>query len=174
MSAARAAPLAPSGPPPPLARRLRAGAVNAGLNVAAYAREALEDFRSRDRFFKFKALIVASWAALSVAGVGVACPSGSLDAGSLGSRLVVNAERVPAIILIYNEGDEAWQDVTVVVNRQYRASAEQVPPGENLTLTSRLLLGPGNVVAPLGLRITDVELRTSEGRAVLMNEGEPR
>jgi hypothetical protein len=174
VSAARPAPLAPSGPPASLAQRARAGAVSAGLNVAAYAREAVADFRARDRFFKFKALIVAAWAALSVSGIVVACPGATLSAGSLGSRLVVNAERVPAIILIYNEGDETWQDVTVVVNRQYRASAEQVAPGDNLTLTSRLLLGPGNVVAPLGLRVTDVELRTSEGRAVLMSEGEAR
>ena len=174
MSAARATPLAPSGPPPPLAQRLRAGLGSAWLNALAYGREAVEDFRARDRFFKFKALIVATWAALSVAGIVVACPGGGLDAGSLGARLVVNAERVPAIILIYNEGDEAWRDVTVVVNRQYRASAEQVAAGDNLTLTSRLLLGPGNVVAPLGLRVTDVELRTSEGRAVLMSEGQAR
>ncbi len=174
MSAARASPLAPSGPPPPLARRLRSAAGNAWLNALAYGREAVEDFRSRDRFFKFKALIVATWAALSVAGIVVACPGGGLDSGSLGARLVVNAERVPAILLIYNEGDEAWQDVTVVVNRQYRASPGEVPAGQNLTLTSRLLLGPGNVVAPLGLRITDVELRTSEGRALLMSEGKPR
>jgi len=174
MSAARATPLTPAGPPPPLAQRLRAGAVNAGLNAAAYAREAVEDFRSRDRFFKFKALIVASWAALSVAGIVVACPGGALSAGDLGARLVINAERVPAIILIYNEGDEAWEDVTVVVNRQFRASSGEVPAGGNLTLTPKLLLGPDNALAPLGLRITDVELRTSEGRALLMSEGEPR
>ena len=86
---------------------------------------------------------MASWAALSVAGVVVACPGGSLDAGSLGSRLVVNAERVPAIILIYNEGDEAWQDVTVVVNRQYRGLREQVPPGRQPHPDLPAAAGPG-------------------------------
>jgi hypothetical protein len=87
---------------------------------------------------------------------------------------VVNAERVPPILLIYNEGDEAWEDVTVVVNGKYRASSAAVSAGDTLTLTPRLLLGPGNVVAPLGMAIKDVELRTSEGRATLMHEGKTR
>jgi hypothetical protein len=174
MSAARATPLAPAGPPPPLPQRLRAGALNAGLNALALGREAVEDFRRRDRYFKFKALIVASWLALSVTGIAVACPSGSLSAGEMGARLVINAQHVPTTVLIHNEGDEAWEDVTVVVNRQFRASSEGVPPGGSLTLTPKLLLGPGNALAPLGLRVTDVELRTAEGRATLMSEGELR
>ncbi|MBF5041018.1 hypothetical protein FGE12_01335 [Aggregicoccus sp. 17bor-14] len=174
VSAARATPLAPAGPPPPLGKRVSAALTNAGLNALAYAREAVEDFRRRDRFFKFKAMVVAAWVLLSVSGVVVACPSGALSAGEMGARLVVNAERVPPIILIYNESKEPWQDVTVVVNRQYRASSGSVAAGGNLTLTPKLLLGPGNVLAPLGLHVTDVELRTSEGRATLMREGELR
>src|SRR5215207_4982084 len=90
MSAARATPLAPAGPPPPLPQRLRAGAVNAGLNALALGREAVEDFRRRDRYFKFKALIVAAWLALSVTGITVACPGGSMSGGDMGARLVVN------------------------------------------------------------------------------------
>ena len=174
MSDARATPLAPAGPPPPLGKRVGAALSNAGLNALAYVREAAEDFRRRDRFFKFKAMVVAAWVVLSVSGVVVACPGESLSAGEMGARLVVNAERVPAIVLIYNESDEPWQDVTVVVNGQYRASSGSVPAGGNLTLTPKLLLGPGNALAPLGLRITDVELRTAEGRATLMREGELR
>jgi hypothetical protein len=41
-----------------------------------------------------------------------------------------------------------------------------------VTVTPRQLLGPGGKVAPLDLRATDVELRTSDGKARLMKEGQ--
>ena len=170
LSAARAAPLRRQATGP-LKERLAAGASNAALNTAAVLREFLDDFRQQSRYFKYKVLIVASWAVLSITSVGIACPEQALSAGDLGARLVVAGEDSRPIVMLLNEGDEAWQNVTVVVNKTYRASVSRVEATGQLTLTPKQLMGPAGL-APAGLRITDVELRTDDGDVTLMSDGE--
>ena len=58
MSAARAAPVEEK-PEGPLGKRVASEAQNAALNALSIAKEFIEDFRERDRFFKFKAMILA-------------------------------------------------------------------------------------------------------------------
>ena len=77
MSAARGDPLPLDEDGLPLQTRLRDGAENTALNVVAILREVWEDFRNADRYFKYKAAILAAWAVLSLVGVGVACPGTS-------------------------------------------------------------------------------------------------
>ena len=125
----------------------------------------------RRRFFRYKAAIVGGWLALSAMSLVVACPGASLRAADLGARLVVNTEQTPVIVLVHNESDEAWREVTVIVNQHWRASVEEVKAHGALALTPKLLMGANGTLAPADLRVTGVELRTREGRAQLDVEG---
>lgn len=170
MSAARAAPIQEE-PKGPLGKRLVSEATNAALNGVSILKELVEDFRERDRFFKFKALIIGGWLTLSVLSIAIACPSKSLETGELGARVV--DPKIPGrpTLMIYNESKEPWQDVIFVVNGDYRASVEMVKPGDFVTLTPKQLMNSGGA-APADMPLRNLELRTRDGNATLLRNGE--
>jgi hypothetical protein len=157
----------------PLQTRLRSGAASTALNVVAILRETWEDFRNADRYFKYKAVILVAWAALSLFGIGVACPAPSVHRDpSLGARLVVGEESERPALVLHNESDAAWQDVLIVVNGRFRAAISHVEPHAFVTVTPKQLMGDNGKLAPSDLRATDVELRTNKGSAVLLEHGQ--
>jgi hypothetical protein len=159
----------------PLPARLRSGAESTALNVFAILRETWEDFRNSDRYFKYKAVILAAWATLSLLGVVVACPGPSVHRDtSLGARLVMGDEMEHPALVFHNESDAAWQEVLIVVNGRYRAAISHVEPHAFVTVTPKQLMGDNGKLAPSDLRATDVELRTRKGGAVLLEHGELR
>jgi hypothetical protein len=172
LTAARSGAVAVDADGEPLPTRLRSGAASTALNVAAILRETWEDFRNADRYFKYKAIILACWAALSLFGIGVACPTPSVHRDpSLGARLVVGDESERPALVLHNESDAAWQDVLIVVNGRFRAAISHVEPHAFVTVTPKQLMGDNGKLAPSDLRATDVELRTSKGSAVLLDHG---
>ncbi len=174
-SATRGQPLPPDPVRGPLKDRLREGSLDVVLNTASVLREVAEDFRNRDRHFKWKAGIIAAWVLLSMTSLGVACgsPAGQLDS-DLGAEWVLAGDAARPVFSIYNHGDEAWEDVVVVINGRYRATQGLVAPGGNITLTPRQLLGDDGATAPSDLVATDVELRTREGKERLLEGGRAR
>src|SRR4051812_20747606 len=80
VTAARAQPLRSSPAVPKNAQELKlklaSETSNVALNVLAILKETWDDFRSSDRFFKFKALIIALWIALSGVGIWIATRPG--------------------------------------------------------------------------------------------------
>lgn len=170
MSAARAAPIQEE-PKGPLSKRLVSEASNAALNGVSILKELVQDFRERDRFFKFKALILGSWLALSVLSIGVACPHKDLETGALGARVV--DPKIPGrpTLMIYNESKDPWRDVIFVVNGDFRASVELVKPGDFITLTPKQLMNSAGA-APSDMPMRNLELRTKDGTATLLRNGE--
>jgi hypothetical protein len=157
----------------PLKQRLSSGASDTALNLVSVAKEALADFKASDKFFKVKAGIVFAWLLLSSASFVVACPgSGFLENNNLHARLVIAGERNAPIIMLVNEGQRPWTDVTIVVNQNYRAAVGKVAAKDSITVTPKQLMGPGNKLAPKDLRPTDIEVRTARGHAVLLANGE--
>ena len=177
MSAARGDPLPLDEDGLPLQTRLRDGAENTALNVVAILREVWEDFRNADRYFKYKAAILAAWAVLSLAGVFVSCPAAPTLGGpstSLGARLIMGEETEHPAYVLSHESDRAWEDVFVVVTHSYRAAISQVEPKAFVTITPKQLMGDNGVLAPFNLKATDIELYTSKGKVVLLEHGQPR
>ncbi|MGO9828497.1 MAG: hypothetical protein ACLPJH_00010 [Myxococcaceae bacterium] len=159
----------------PLPTRLRSGAESTALNVVAILRETWEDFRNSDRYFKYKAVILLAWAALSLFGIAVACPAPSVHRDTtLGARLVVGAESEHPALVLHNESDAAWQDVLIIVNGRYRAAVSHVEPHAFITVTPKQLMGDNGKLAPSDLQASDVELRTRKGSAHLLENGELR
>ncbi len=171
MSAARAAPVQEEAKGP-VGKRLASEASNAALNVFSILKELVQDFRERDRFFKFKAMILGSWLTLSVLSIGVACPKQGLETGALGAR--VGDPKIPGrpTLMIYNESKEPWTDVIFIVNADYRASVEMVKPGDFITLTPKQLMSSAGA-APADMPLRNLEIRTQDGTATLLRNGQP-
>jgi hypothetical protein len=175
VSAARAQP-APEPASGPLSKRLKAGAEDTALNVLSILRDVGEDFRKSDRFFKYKAFVLAGWIALSGASIVVACPGSGGPHNTLGARLVQTKVVDTPVMMIVNDSGRAWTDVTVIVNNEYRASVGKVAaeaPDNNLTLEPRKLLGEGGKMAPNTLQLRDIVVRTRQGEADLLVNGAP-
>lgn len=173
MSAARTAPL-PKEQQEAIAQRLKSESANAALNAVSIVKEMVGDFRQQDRFFKYKAFIVGGWLLLSIATVGLTCARGVKETGDFGAKLVRNPGG-RAGVTISNKGDEPWLDVTVVVTDlrggEWRASVAKVEPGREFTVTPKQLLGAEGQAAKGDINIQGVEMRTSEGRALLLENG---
>jgi hypothetical protein len=176
MSAARSDPLPLDEDGLPLQSRLRSGAENTALNVVSILRETWEDFRNADRYFKYKAAILAGWAVLSLLGVTVSCPGTPTvkHSAELGARLIMGEEPEHPAYVLSNESDRAWEDVMVVVNHAYRAAISHVEPKAFVTITPKQLMGDNGKLAPFNLKATDIELHTRKGNVLLLEKGEMR
>lgn len=169
MSAARTAPLQKSEQSGPLSKRLAGEASNQALNALSIVKEMVGDFRQRDRFFKYKAGIVASWLALTVASFAIACPGSSMRTGDMDARLVLSDKLDWPSVTIWNESKKAWKDVTLIVNGQYRAAVPSVAAGEFITITPKQLMGNSGT-APADLRFEALEMRSSDDSANLTED----
>jgi len=173
MSASRAEPLPKEQAAGAVGKRLQAESANAALNALSIAKEMVQDFRQQDRFFKYKAFIVGGWLLLSIATVGVTCSRGVKDTGEFGAKLTHVAGR--SSLTLVNKSRDAWVDVVIVVKdtrgQEWRASVARVEPTKDLTVTPKQLLGPQGEAAPSDLGIRGVELRTADGKALLMQDG---
>lgn len=171
MQPIKAAPL----PQGPLSARLKDGAADTALNVFGILRDLVDDFRSSDQFFKYKALIVVAWLALSGATLFVACPGGQGPQNNIGARLVTSRVADTPVFMIVNDSGEEWTDVTVVVNNSFRAAVARVggaPPDNNLTLEPKKLLGEAGKPAPADLKVMSLVVRTADGEAQLVHNGQ--
>ncbi|MCP3144599.1 hypothetical protein [Pyxidicoccus xibeiensis] len=166
MSAARSEPLQKEKVEGPIGKRLAGEASNHALNAFSILKELVADFRQRDRFFKYKASIVAGWLAMTAASFAIACPGSSVETGDMDARLVLSDKLDRPSITIFNESDEAWEDITVIVNGQYRGASPSVAPGEFMTITPKQLMGSSGA-APADLRFNTLELRTRSDSADL-------
>ncbi|MDQ3266147.1 MAG: hypothetical protein M3Y59_21240, partial [Myxococcota bacterium] len=173
MSAARVQPT--GGGAGDLKQKLRAGAEDTALNVLGAARDTLADFTRSSIYFKYKVLIAALWAVAMSGTLFVACPSNPLSASNdLGAVLVIAGDKDRPVFMVKNESEDTWQEVMLVVDKQYRVASPQVAPGGNFTVTPRQLVGANNTLAPPDLRPRHMELRTADGDEVLMQDGQPQ
>src|SRR4051794_24648760 len=78
MTATRAAPLPKEAPKGDLTSRLKEGAADTALNAASVMKEQFQELVGRDKSFKYKVLIIAVWALLSLAGVYVGWPQSAV------------------------------------------------------------------------------------------------
>src|SRR5581483_1214731 len=132
-----------------------------------------EDFRSSDRFFKYKALVLSVWFVLSVTSIGVSCSGGGPTANAFGARLVIAGEGAQRAFMVKNDSDDEWQAVQITVNGKYFVTAAQLRPNGDISLTPRLMFDENGKEAPGDLNIRDVHLSCNEGEAFLFKNGQP-
>ena len=168
VSAQRQKPL----PARPLKSRIQGAIADHGLNALSILRENWEGLRGADRYFKTKAAIVGCWLVLTVSSLFVACPATTHRGNTLAAQLVLSDVANHPVYMVKNDGKHPWRDVIVIVNHQFRAATAIVQPGNNITFGPKQLLGDNGQMAPEDLEISELELRTAEGRVTLMQGGE--
>jgi hypothetical protein len=173
MSATRTAPLPKDQQKGALSERLKSESANVALNTLSIVKEKVQEFRERDRFFKYKAFIAAGWLLMSVTTFGITWARGAKQTGDFGAKLVMIPSR--ASVSILNRSEEPWMDVIIVVTdnkgAEWRASVAAVAPTKEVTISPKQLLGASGQAAPSDIAIRGVEMRTSEGRAMLLEDG---
>jgi hypothetical protein len=157
-----------------MAPRIKSGAEDAVLNALSIAREATDEFRRWDSFFKYKLVIIGAWVVLSAVTLAVVAPRSGQVANNLGARLIVTTVLDHPVYMVKNEGNSAWRDVVVVVNKRFRAAAAEVEPGHDLTFGPKQLLGENGATAPADLELTEFEVRTAQGSTKLVERGQFR
>jgi hypothetical protein len=170
-SAARSQPLAPEDRKL-TGKRIREGAADTLLNSFSILGEVVEDFRSSDRFFKYKAMVISLWFLLAIGSFGIACPSTG-PSNDINAVLVVGGG-TPPVYMVKNESTDPWQDVEIVVNGQYRSTMSQLAgEGGNVTLSAAVLFDEQGKRAPSTLSITDivVKVRDPEAEVPLLQGG---
>jgi hypothetical protein len=173
-SAARAQPVPAA--PEPARERIKEGAADLLLNSVAVLQEVVEDFRARDRFFKYKATALALWLLTTVGAFGVACPAQGPD-NELDAQLIVTGDESRPIYMVLNDGDDSWQDVELVVNGAYRSTQTTIEKqGGTFTLSPGVLFDSAGRGAPSTLQITDitVKVREPDAAVVLLKGGVPQ
>ncbi|AEI66780.1 hypothetical protein [Corallococcus macrosporus] len=169
MSAARAEPLEKEKPAGPLGKRLAGDASNHLLNGLSILKELFADFRRSDRFFKYKASIIAGWVLMTVTSIAIACPGSGVRKGEMDARLVLSDKLDRPSVTIWNESKEPWFDVTFTVNGQYQAAVPAVAPGEFITITPKQLMGSSGA-APADLRFQSIQMRSRDDSADLTED----
>jgi hypothetical protein len=170
-TAARAAPL-PEEKKKISKEQLREGAVDVLLNSVSILREIAEDFRSSDRFFKYKALVLSVWFVLVGTSVGVSCAGGGPVGNSFGARLVIGGEGQTRAFMLKNDSDDEWKQVVITVNNKYVVTSDLLRPYGDITLTPRLMFDENGKEAPADLVIRDIHLDCTEGNAFLLKGGQ--
>jgi hypothetical protein len=172
ITAERAAVLPPEPPKKVTADALKATALETVLNSAGILRDLAGDFQRQDSFFKYKALVILSWLALSTTSIVVGCPGGGVS-NDISARLVVAGDAARPVYMVKNDSSDKWTDVEVTVNGRWRTTAGEVESHGDLTLVPRLLINPEGESASGDLRVTEIDVRTAEGEAALMRGGRP-
>jgi hypothetical protein len=177
-SAARAQPL----PATPVAKkatheRLKESAADTVLNSVSILSEVIEDFRTADKFFKYKAMVLALWFTLTVGAFGVACPQNDGPTNEIEAKLVIATDGSSPIYMVKNESSEDWENVEIIVNGGYRSTmATLEAKGGNITLSPAVLFDANGKRAPSTLQITDITVQVAnpEATVVLLKHGMPQ
>lgn len=140
------------------------------LNAKSIVLELIEDFRASDRFFKYKAGVLASWVLISLASVFIACPSArNRPANELNAR--VRVQKVPTLdrqitaIYIENRGETEWGDILLKLNRSYSAAVPGIPSGRSAVIQLDKFSGPDGKTPPADLRPQQLDMRCNRGAA---------
>lgn len=153
---------------------LAAGATDTALNAISVVKETWADFKSQSRHFKLKVAIIGSWILLSATSFALAFPPSTSANNNIRAQLVVAGEATRPVYMVRNDSTDTWKDVKITVNGTYWVSLPQMDPNGDFTLSAKVLKGAGGTQAPPSLRITRIELSSSEGNALLLENAQPR
>jgi hypothetical protein len=151
---------------------LQEGFADTLLNSVSILGEVIEDFRSSDRFFKYKAFVLVAWFGLTVGAFGVACPSRG-PANDINAHLIVSGDATNPIYMVKNESTEKWLDVELIVNGSWRSTTSEIDANGSVTLSPAVIFDDKGNRAPPALKITDIEVHSNEPEAtvVLLKSG---
>lgn len=133
-------------------------AIEAFYTVKELVAQFVEDFRSRDRYFKYKVGIIAAWLAVSTGTFAISCGGGPRET-RLHAHAQVTQVADDTTLLVRNDSGDAWREVRLTLNGKFTAYTPEIKPGDKFVLAVKQFVGPeGKVPArdmkPLTLRVT--------------------
>ena len=142
------------------------GLVEGALGQGRRAVSGITDgFRKAGRWQRMRLGIVGGWVAASLLALWIACPS-SGPGNSLGADVHVLKESLLGgqQILVRNESDAVWTDVTLTLDGTWRNTQRTVRPREQVVLSPDQFQRSGEQ-APRDLRPRSLSIECREGRA---------
>jgi hypothetical protein len=142
------------------------GAVEGAIDQGRRAVSGIADgFRKAGRWQRMRLGIVGGWVAASLLALWIACPA-SGPGNSLGADVQVLKESLLGgqQILVRNESDSVWTDVTLVLDGSWKNSQRTVRPREQVVLSPAQFQRAGEP-APRDLRPRTLAIECREGRA---------
>jgi hypothetical protein len=127
----------------------------------------LNDFRSSDKFFKYKLGIVVLWAFLSLSTAVVACPGAEGPSNSLSADVKVVQVLDETSVTVLNQSSSEWRDVRLLLNGAYTAYQPTIAAGARAVLTLKQFAGSGGAAVPAGTRPSSLKITCSEGSTVV-------
>jgi hypothetical protein len=124
-----------------------------------------DGFRKTGRWQRVRLGIVGGWIAVSLLALWVAFPSRG-PGNSLGADVQVMKESLLGAqqILVRNESDSVWTDVTLVIDGAWKNTQRAVRPREQVVLSPAQFARDGEP-APRALRPRTLTIECREGRA---------
>ncbi len=143
------------------------------MNSVSILSEMMEDFRSSDRFFKYKAGVLAAWLFMSISTFAVACP-GQGPTNDIDAQLIVGTGSAGVVYSVKNGSGSNWSTVKVVVNSAYVTTLNQVEMNGQVPLYPSVLYDTNGEHAPPDLVITDivVDVDDPSGQVHLLKGGQ--
>jgi hypothetical protein len=144
----------------PAAQRAAASARDAARDLAGDLKDA---YRRSTRTVRLRAAVIATWASLSLASLWIACPS-SGPTNDLGAEAMLGESFLGTQLLVRNESNRLWTDVTLTLEGGWRHERRTVRPGDEIVVAVGQFRKDGEP-APKDLRPASVVIECDEGRA---------
>ena len=153
--------------------KLKEGFIDTLMNSVSILAEMMEDFRSSDRFFKYKAGVLGVWIFMTVSTFAVACP-GQGPSNDIDAQLIVGTGSGGQVYSVKNGSSARWLTVKVVVNSAYVTTLNQVERDGQVPLYPSVLYDTNGAHAPADLNITDIVVDVDEpsGQVHLLKGGQ--
>lgn len=141
-------------------------ALEAFYSAKALAEQFIDDFRSRDRFFKYKAGIIAAWVGVSALSLGVSCGGGPKE-NALHARTQLTQVLDDQTLLVRNDSTSDWKEVHLTLNDRFTAYTPEIAAGGKFVIAVKQFVGPEGEVPARDLKPHFLKVSCSEGTDLL-------
>lgn len=128
-----------------------------------FAEGLLADFKSQDRFFKYKAGILSAWLVTSCSTVVLAWPAASGPKNALRAEVRMSVVVDTTSMLVKNLSSEDWKDVRLTLDDKFTSFFPLVKAGDKVVVAVIQFVGPTGQVPPKKLKPNSLRIACSEG-----------
>lgn len=129
------------------------------------AQELADGYRRSTRHVRMRVAVVGAWSVLAVASLWIACPS-SGPGNALGAEVTLLPESlVGPQVLVHNDSDDLWTDVTFTLDGTWRLERKTVRPQDKLVLSIAQFRRDDGATAPRDLAPRTLRIECEQGHA---------
>ncbi|HSN90947.1 MAG TPA: hypothetical protein VLS93_06940 [Anaeromyxobacteraceae bacterium] len=152
-----------------MAKDLAPSAQRAAGAARDFARDLAQDlsegYRRSNRYVRMRAAVIASFTVLTLASLWIACPS-SGPTNDLDAEVKLAESFLGNQLLLRNESDGMWTDVTVTLEGGWRLDRRTIRPGDEMVVSVAQFEKDGQR-APKDFRPGRVTIECREGSATV-------